>query len=253
MSKVLIFLLTVFCFSCTAQESGTANSLKHNMTKEVLLDKIAKAADPQDVSKNWKTLVYKAEMIYPVRKIKVLITCKSKYPDKSKAVYQCPKMADVTEVVNGKQAWNETAGKGVRMKSGLELAFAEFALRRGNPALKPAEVYEKITLDPVLYQFGKYRCYRLICTLPEKLNVNPDELFVDNKEFLLRRLVSIQVADNKAVSIVRDFTSYKKIKGVKVAMQADIYIMGGKITQNVFFMEINEKIPDSEFELPKDK
>lgn len=252
MSKFIIILLMFFCITIIAKESTTQDFVKHNMTQEVLIDKMEKAIDPGGVRKKWKTLTYEIEMIFPAQKFNASGTGISKYPDKCKAVLKCP-MATFIEVVNGKQAWSETVGKGIQMKTGLKLALAKFELKKSNPAIRITEVYEKITLDPVFYKFGKHKCYKLICTLPEEINVEPDTFFIDNKDFLIRWSASSQFAINKVTPIYRECLSYKKIKGVKVSIKNKLYMTGGIAVLNVLSLKINEKIADSEFELPKEK
>ena len=253
MSKFLIVLSMLSCAAIHGQEPASQDFVKHNMTQKVLIDKMYKAIDPDGVCKKWKTVINKIEMVYPVQKVKLLGSGIGKYPDKIKTILKFSNGTTIIEVVNGKQAWRETTGQGIKMKSGTQLAFAKFRCKKTNPALKITEVYEKITLDPVLYKFGKHKCYKLICALPGEINVEPEIFFVDNKKFLIRWYVSSQFMDNESIPVYREFLSYKKIKGVNLPMKQNIYIKGGMIVQNTLSLKINEKIPDSEFELPKEK
>ena len=251
MSKIFILSLTVFCFTAVAQKA--VQPIKHSMTKKVLLDKMEKAVDPKDVAKTWKTAIIKMQMEVSMQQLKMAVTASYKFPNKSKVVATMPGIPVVTQVFNGKQAWKETAGLGIQMKTGIQLAFAKFECKKSNPILTPSEIYEKITLDPYLYKIGEFSCYKLICALPAELNVSPTQLFVDNKEFLVRRGVENQLSEMGVVSVDIKLSNYKFIKGIRTPMLVNMNMMGIKMVGKLLSVKVNEKIADSEFQLPKDK
>jgi len=251
MSKFFIALLTVFCLSAVAQKSTPP--VKHNMTQKVLLEKMEKAVDPENLAKSWKTTIIKMQLAVPMQQLKMSVTAMYKFPDKSKAVAAMPGIPTVTQVFNGKQAWKETAGLGIQMKNGIQLAFAKFECKKSNPTLKQTEIYEKITLDPYLHKIGNFSCYKLICTLPAELKVAPNQLFVDNKEFLIRSSIENQLTDMGVVPVSLTVSDYKIIKGIKTPMLVNMNMMGIKMIGKLLSVKVNEKIADSEFELPKNK
>ncbi len=251
MSKFLISLLTIICCCSVILKAG--DPLKHNMAKKDLLDKMEKAVDPKGAAKKWKTLVVKMQMQVPMQQQKMSVTAMYKFPDKSKGIATIPGAPTTIEVVNGKQAWKETVGLGIQMKSGVQLAFARFECRKSNPALNPTEIYAKITLDPYLYKIGEYSCYKLICALPAELKVEPSQVFVDNKDFLIRRSIENQLTDMGVIPVSIDSSDYKVMNGIKVAVTVKTSIMGIGIVGKILSVEPDEKIPDSEFQLPKDK
>ena len=251
MSKFFIALLTVFCFAAVAQEASPA--VKHNMSQKVLLEKMDKAVDPKEVAKKWKTLVVEMQMAVPMQQQKMAITAMYKFPDKSKVIAKIPGAPMIIQVFNGKQAWKETVGLGIQMKSGIQLAFAKFECKKSNPALKQTEIYEKITLDPHLYKVGKFSCYKLICTLPAELKVEPSQIFVDNKDFLIRRSIENQLTDMGVIQVSVDVADYKNMSGIKIATAIKTNIMGIEIVGKILSLKVDTKIADSEFELPKDK
>ena len=245
MSKFFVALLTVFCFSAIAQQSS-----KHSMTQGVLLAKMEKAVDPKDVAKTWKSMKIKLEMSLPMQQLTISGSAIYKFPSKSKSIALVPGMPTVTQVFNGKQAWKETAGLGIQEKTGIQLAFARFECKKINPAMKPSEVYEKITLDPYLYKKGKFTCYKLTCSLPAELKVAPSQIFIDNKDFLVRYSVENQLTEMGAVPVSIELLNYKIIKGVKVPMFTNMNMMGMKMISKILSIKVNEKISDSEFKFP---
>ncbi|MBU8901305.1 MAG: hypothetical protein KOO69_01055 [Victivallales bacterium] len=245
MSKFFIALLTVFCFSAVAQQGA-----KHSMTQEVLLAKMEKAADPKDIAKTWTTMKIKLEMSVPMQQLTISGSAIYKFPDKSKSIALIPGMPTVTQVFNGKQAWKETVGLGMQEKTGIQLAFARFECKKINPAMKLSEVYEKITLDPYLYKKGNFTCYKLICSLPAELNVAPSQMFIDNKNFLVRYSVENQLTEMGAVPVTIELLNYKIIKGVKAPMLMNMNMMGVKMVSKILSIKVNEKIADSEFKFP---
>ena len=245
MSKIFLVLLSVCCLSAIARELP-----KHNMTQKVLLDKIEKAVDPKGVAKKWKTLILKMQMDVPMQQNKAVMTAMCKFPDKSKSFVTMTGMPTTTMVYDGKRAWKETSGLGVEEKTGVQLAFAKFESKRNNPVLELSDIYEKITLDPYLHKVGKFTCYKLICTLPAELKTDPSQMFVDNKKFLIRRAVSKQLTGMGAIPVSLDFSDYKFIKGINIAMSTKTSIMGMTILAKTLSLEINKKIPDSEFKFP---
>jgi len=251
MSKFLISLLTAACFASIVLKAD--QPLKHNMKQKELLDKMEKSVDPKGAAKKWKTLVVKMQMQVPMQQQKMEVAAMYKFPDKSKGIATIPGAPTTIEVVNGKQAWKETVGLGIQMKSGVQLAFARFECKKSNPALTPDEIYAKITLDPYLYKIGKYSCYKLICDLPAELKIEPSQVFVDNKEFLIRRSIENQLTDMGVIPVTVDSGDYKVMDGIKVATTVKTSIMGIAIVGKILSMKADEKIPDSEFELPKNK
>lgn len=251
MSRFFIAVLAVVCFSSFVLKAD--QPLKHKMGQKVLLDKMDKAVDPKGLAKKWKTLVVKMQMTVPMQQQKMSVTAMYKFPDKSKGIAKMPGAPTTIQVFNGKQAWQETVGLGIQMKSGAQLAFAKFECKKSNPALKPTEIYEKITLDPYLYKIGEYSCYKLICTLPAELNAKPSQVFVDNKDFLIRRSIEDQLTAMGTISVSIDMEAYKMMKGIKLATSIKTNIMGIEMVGNILSLTVDKKIPDSEFQLPKEK
>ena len=251
MSRFLIAALAVVCFSSVVLKAD--EPFKHNMSQKTLLDKMDKAVDPKGLAKKWKTLVVKMQMTVPMQQQKMSITAMYKFPDKSKGIAKMTGAPTTIQVFNGKQAWQETVGLGIQMKSGAQLAFAKFECRKSNPALKPTEIYEKITLDPYLYKIGEYSCYKLICALPAELNAKPSQVFVDNKDFLIRRSVEDQLTAMGTISVSIDMEAYKMMKGIKLATTIKTNIMGIEMVGNILSLKVDKKIPDSEFQLPEKK
>ncbi len=247
MSKFFIALLTVFCLA------GCTGLCTTETKEEILLAKMEKAVDPEGIASTWKTVIIKMQLEVPAQQLKMSVTGLYKFPNKSKVVAVMPGIPTVTQVFNGKQAWKETAGLGIHMKTGMQLAFAKFECRKTNPDLKLNEIYEKITLDPALYKIGEFSCHKLICTLPAELKVAPTQLFVDNKDFLIRRGIESQLSEMGVVSVTIDLSDYKMVKGIKTAMRVDMDMMGIKMIGKLLSVKVNEKIADSEFQLPKDK
>jgi hypothetical protein len=253
MPKFLIALLTVFCFTSFAQKDNSSGLLKHNMSQKVLLEKMEKAVDPDGVCKKWKTIIIKMEMSVPMQKVKVSASVMAKFPDKTKTVAIIPGMPKVIEVLNGNKAWKETVGLGLQMKTGVQLAFAKFKARKTNPTLTLPQIYEKVTLDPYLYKFGKYQCYKLICSAPKDLNVKAEEFFVDDKEFLPRGHIASEYTEMGVIPVTSEFMSYKKLKGTNMPTHINSYMMGIKLTGKILSIEPNAKIADSEFKFPNNK
>ncbi|MDD5698976.1 MAG: hypothetical protein PHH77_10215 [Victivallaceae bacterium] len=226
---------------------------RHSMTREVLLEKIRKAADPNQLAQTWKTAIIKAQLTVPMQQVQLAVTIRYKYPDKCKTTLSMPGIPTITKVFNGKQAWQETAGLGIQMQTGLQFDFAEFECRKSNPALQLAEIYAKITLDPYLYQINGCSCYKLICTLPAKLNVPPTQLFVDTKEFLIRRCIETQLTDMGLIPTTVDASDYRTIKGLKTPMLLTADLMGIRMVTKILSIKVNEKIAASQFKFPESK
>ena len=266
MNKILsVFVFSVIvCLAANAQKTPTTQPakdapkstpqlLKHNMKKEVLLDKMQKAIDPDDKAKNWKTSVAMMQMEVPMQKLKMSLKQLSKYPDKTKIVAIMPGIPKVIQVFNGEKAWKETEGLGIQEKTGMQLAFAQFECKKANPALKPSEIYPKIVLDPYLYKIGKYTCYKLICDLPAKLQVKPSLIFIDNKKFLPRCTIENQLTDMGIVPVRMNLESYKSFYGVNTPSKVTMNMMGIQMKATLLSFKINQEIDDSEFKFPENK
>lgn len=259
MSKILISLFAVCCFAAAAQPPAPGpapevpKTAKHTMTREVLLEKIKQAADPEDAAKNWKTMLIKMQMGAPMQQLSFSVTGMYKFPDKAKLIAEMPGLPVITEVFDGKQAWKEVAGLGIQMKTDEQLAFAEFECRKSNPALELTDIYEKVELDPYLYQAGGFSCYKLLCYPPEKLKMPPTQLFVDAKEFLARYSIENQLSEMGMVQVAATISDYKVVEGVKVPMLMEMDMMGIKMQAKLLSIKINEAVPDTEFRFPESK
>ncbi|MFA6717420.1 MAG: hypothetical protein WC082_04325 [Victivallales bacterium] len=259
MLKKLIYLSVVFCFAADPAATVFAatpempKTAMHNMSREALFEKMKKAADPGDVAKNWKTMTIKMQMGVPMQQINLAVRALYKFPDKSKVVAEMPGIPVTTEVFNGSQAWKETAGLGIQMKTGVQLAFAEFDCKKANPALELTEIYKKVELDPSLHKVAGFSCYKLICYPPDKLNVPPTQLFIDDKEFLARHSVESQLSEMGVVQVAVDIKDYKVVKGVKLPMLMEMNMLGIKMQAKILAVKINDEIPDTEFLFPENK
>jgi hypothetical protein len=252
MSKILIPLFAVCCFTAAAfSPLEVPKATKHNMSREKLLEKIEKAADPKDVCKTWKTTLIKMEMTIPMQQHRLMLTSMYKKPDKVKAVAQMPGIPVITDVFDGKRAWKETAGLGIQEKTGRQLAFAEFECKKSNPALKLTDIYEKVELDPYLYSVGGFFCYKLICHLPKKLDVPPTQMFFDEKEFLGRYSIEHQLAEMGVVPVAISVSNYKNIEKVNFPMSMEMNMMGIKMLAKIVSFKVNVEIPDAEFKFPE--
>ncbi|MDD5596795.1 MAG: hypothetical protein PHV82_02555 [Victivallaceae bacterium] len=259
MLKKLVSLSAVLCFAAcraTAVLSVTPEIPKitlHNMSREALFEKMKKAADPGNVAVNWKTMTVKMQMGVPMQQRSLAVTAMYKFPAKSKIVAEMPGIPVTTEVFNGTQAWKETAGLGIQMKTGVQLAFAEFDCKKANPALELTDIYKKVELDPSLYKVAGFSCYKLICYPPDKLNVPPSQLFIDDKEFLARYSIESQLSEMGVVQVAVDIKDYKIVEGVRLPMLMEINMLGIKMQAKILGVKINDKIPDTEFLFPENK
>jgi hypothetical protein len=260
MSKTFIALLMVLSFVAGAQvqtpdknQTTGEEPRKHDVTKAYVLDKIEKAVDPDGVAKNCKTMIVELEMSIPMQQVKMETTAKYKFPEKSKITMNIPGMPVIKEVLNGEKAWNETEGLGIQIKEGTQLAFAKFDCKKSNPALTTDQVYKKVVLDPYIYQVGEFSCYKLICYPPDDLKIPASQIFVDDKNFLCRKMVENQLTDMGLIPVSITPSDYKITQGINTPMALEMNMLGIKMFARVLSLKINIEISDSEFEFPEKK
>jgi hypothetical protein len=191
-------------------------------------------------------------MKMPAQRISGEFEMIEKYPDKSLATTSIPGLVRSVQGFNGKVAWESTNTMGLRKIEGKELEFIKFDSLFRSPKSKLKEIFSKIDLDRNGGKVEGKDCYKLTCYPPEKYGLKPTVIYVDKENFYIVKLEIVavtQLGEIPSVAIMKDF---KKIQGLIVPTKTILNQLTVVMEMEVTSIELNKKVDDSIFEMPKE-
>jgi len=242
-SKYLIFIASIFFAFNNLSASPPPLSM------EQVIAEIEKAADPHNTGKDIKTLITVIELSIPAQQIKMLVTVKDKFPDKSKKTTEIPGLTSITNIINNDEAW-EISPAGVRNITGKELEFNKFQLLMKNPTKKMKDVFKDIKFETGSFKIADDECIKLICTPKSDLKFSPINMFFSKKTFLLRRIEMILESSAGIIPVTTTIEEYKKIQGRMIPVKTKTSQAETIIESKLISAKENIGIPDSEFANP---
>ena len=222
---------------------------KTTIPLDEIIAKIEQAADPHSTGANVKTLITVIELSIPAQQIKMQITEKNKFPDKTKKTTEIPGVTSITNITNNDEAW-EISQNGVRVITGKELEFIKFQLLMKNPAKKMTEVFKDIKLAEGDFTIEKQECVKLICSPKSELDFPPITMFFSKKDFLLRRMEMNIESPLGQVPVITTIEKYKLTLGRMIPVKIKNVQAGMLVESKLLSAKENVDIPDSEFENP---
>lgn len=220
-----------------------------------LISKMEKATDPSGALSKAYNKVTTGELIMPVQKIKMNVNLIFKSPD---MLYVKSVFSDgqyVIQAYNGKVAWKFASGTtNSVIMTGRERDYFIFNAMLEAPGEKVWEnLFSKFELSDFYSKVGEYECYVLTCTPRSEYNIkNPLVLYIDNKDFLLRRMDMDICSDGTLINEQIYVEKYENIHGVNVAVKTKTDIMGAEIEYFVNSFNLNNNnIDNSVFEILK--
>lgn len=239
---VVFCLVGIISFSTSYAESPS-------LSLDVVLEKIEKAADPHNISGNVRTLITVIELSIPPQQIKMLVTTKDKFPDKSKKITEIPNVTSFTSIINNNEAW-EVSAAGVRTITDRELEFCKFQLLMKTPSATMKDVFKDIKIEDGEFKIGELDCIKLVCISNTSSEFPPLNIYFSKKDFLVRRMEIILESKLGQIPVVTTIEEYKKINGRMIPIKTKTVQNGLTIESKLVSAKENIEIPDSEFSNP---
>ena len=222
-------------------------SVKNESADEILA-KAAKAADPNEVMKNIKTMVLTSKVVAP-NGFPGRLVIRMKFPDMIRIEEET---ADDTtiKVFNGVKGWEFTTMTGYRELWGKELDRLKFqAVFHISPNNNLKDVFAQAVVDGEK-TIGDFDCHRLIGDPLAVYKVPPVTLYIDKRTYML---VKTEQAHNtlqgkREISML--FNDYKSVEGVMMPRSITSTIDFRTLKINVESVMWNEEIDASKFNPP---
>lgn len=213
-----------------------------------IIAKMDKATDPEGISKTIKTSVQKVLIEIPANKINMIVTVTEKFPNKSKTVSEIPSILTMTRIFDGNSAWEHSGITGLREITGKELSSIKFQAQMKDSNKNMRDLFSKIEVADGLEKVGDFDCYKFTCTPNKEYEAEPVIMFIDNKEFLMRKMKFTANSQMGAINTESIFSDYKLMNKLMVAKLTTMKQAGATTVIQVLDITNNVPIDDSEFD-----
>ncbi|GEM_PF-2796572 len=213
-----------------------------------ILAKMRKAIDPDGLSSKITTQVVTSKIVSPDIKDGKLVV-EVKYPDKLRIKAES-KEGVFMKGCDGKRGWEFTTKKGLREIKDRELGNLKFQIVFLSPKEKIKDVFESVDLEGE-ENVGKKPCYKFICTPKAMYGMEPLDIYVDKKTYLVVKTEEVHIGPkNEKIEITRHFLDYEKTNGIYFPMKI-ISESAGKIVElSVESISWDQDLSDTAFDIP---
>ena len=179
--------------------------------------------------------------------LKAKITSYQAAPDKSYTAVDIGGIGKMEEGSDGVVAWERSALKGPRLKSGEEKAVALRAASIQHD-LHWRDYFPKVECTGVEPIDGVV-CYRVVLTPKDG---QPETRYYDKKTSLLVRTNMIMKTEMGEIPAEMSVSDYRMVEGIKTPFLLRQKVLGQEFTVTIESMQINAAIPKDRFALPDD-
>ncbi|MFN0136031.1 MAG: hypothetical protein ACKVS9_07935 [Phycisphaerae bacterium] len=228
----------------------TPTALGQDLPKaEDVIDKYIKVTGGKEAYEKRQDITVTSSVEFKGQGMSAKATGYQAAPAKSYNVIEIEGMGKIEEGYDGKVAWETNPMTGPRIKEGNEL---EFAIRTAtfNGELHWKKLYKSAETVGSEDIDGK-KAFKLKLT-PNK---GKDEFqFYDAESGLLVKSTATIDSQMGELPVETKYVEYKEMGGVKLPVKVMQVVGGGMQTLEITIekVEVNTKIPDSKFELPKE-
>jgi len=224
-------------------------SVKNESADEILA-KAAKAADPNEVMKNIKTMVLTSKVVAP-NGFPGRLVIRMKFPDMIRIEVRS---AEETYIVayNGKKAWEYGTKSGYHELRGKELEDVRFqAAFYVAPSTNFKDIFSKVVLKGV-EEVNGFGCHILVAQPLPVYGIPPITLYVDKETYMVVKSVVTHNTRGGPVVSTTYFNSYEDVDGVMMPMNIISEAAGDLMELNNESVAWNEEIDQSYFDPPRE-
>lgn len=246
-------LLTITLIALIVSFTTTIPALDKPASPELatLLKKIEKASDPENKAGKITNQIFTFEIEMPMAKIKFTSTTMFKAPNMQKIVTSVPNIMTETQVFDGTNGWKTNTRMGFQKITGAALQSLKFSTISGNKMLLE-DKYARIEIAKEKTEVNGMQCLKLTCYPPAEYNLKPHILYVDINKYFMRKLTMTAITPMGEISSIIIINEYKKINGIYFPNKMQVEQIGMTLHMKLLSLKINQNIPDSEFEQPRE-
>ena len=216
-------------------------------TGEAILDKYIEVTGGKAAYEKKVTEVSTGTLEFTGKGVKAHITSYQAAPNKSYSVVEIEGIGKMEEGADGTVAWERSAIKGPRLKSGEEKAVS---LRAANIQhdVRWRDFFQKVECTGVEPIDG-HICYRVVLTPKEG---QTETRYYDKKSYLLVRTSMILKNEMGEIPTEMSVSDYRRVDGILMPFHLKQKVLGQEFTITHETIQNNVDIPKERFALPAD-
>lgn len=152
---------------------------------------------------------------------------------------------------NGGVFWKKNVAGVVTRANSKNSAAMRFLISFMRPGTKFEKIFTKILLDKRKYRVNDLECILLKCYPPEEYNLPQYLIYVDTREYLIRRTVITAPEFDQAIPVTTDFHDYLNFGQIKLPSSFTIYLPGATIKARTTNVQLMNGTPKVKFNPPE--
>ena len=216
-------------------------------TGEAILDKYIEVTGGKAAYEKKTSEISSGVMEFIGKGVKAKIMSYQAAPNKSYTEVEIDGIGKMEEGSDGVVAWERSALKGPRLKSGEEKAVALRAAAIQHD-LHWRDFFQKVECTGVEPIDGAI-CYRVVLTPKDG---QPETRYYDKKTSLLVRTNMIMKTEMGEIPAEMSVSDYRMVEGIKTPFLLRQKVLGQEFTVTLESLKINATIPKDRFALPDD-
>ena len=239
MIKILLLICLLFSFAHCFSEWDTGKTA-------ALLQDIKRAADPDDIGKNIKTMRKKSEGTF--LNIRMLNDTYFKSPDKIKQTVETENLQNATVYFDGRKAVRVDSLDGNTVLENEALENFKFSVKLMNPSMSWDKIFDKISVADELEERNGKKYIAVTGSFSSDKKLPPCKFLVDPESKLV---IYSFIKTPSALGMIESVTynlEFKKLHGMVIPVKTvqSMLLMKFEVTLTDFV--INQDYPDSMFE-----
>lgn len=230
--------------------TGCVSERPSDISLDELEKRVAKAMDPAGKYRNAYAYFQRQNILEEGfwNDKHQLVELRFQRPDKFKFSY-FEKNAPVTEIISsGGRAWTVDHKKGtVKEIQGEALEKFKVMLELGHPDTDYDRIFAKVDMSIVTMDGKDY--YKLVCR-PRVAGANPITIYIDNKEYLPRRMELCLKTPDGDIDSVSTIEEYFDFSGVKLPMLTKVEEGDREFSTRIVGYQLDAHFGPDEFKKP---
>lgn len=239
MIKILLLICLLFSFAHCFSEWDTEKTA-------ALLQDIKRAADPDDIGKNIKTMRKKSEGTF--LNIRMLNDTYFKSPDKIKQTVETENLQNATVYFNGRKAVRVDSLDGNTVLENEALENFKFSVKLMNPSMSWDKIFDKISVADELEERNGKKYIAVTGSFSSDKKLPPCKFLVDPESKLV---IYSFIKTPSALGMIESVTynlEFKKLHGMVIPVKTVQSMLLMKFEFTLTDFVINQDYPDSMFE-----
>ena len=239
MIKILLLICLLFSFAHCFSEWDTEKTA-------ALLQDIKRAADPDDIGKNIKTMRKKSEGTF--LNIRMLNDTYFKSPDKIKQTVETENLQNATVYFDGRKAVRVDSLDGNTVLENEALENFKFSVKLMNPSMSWDKIFDKISVADELEERNGKKYIAVTGSFSSDKKLPPCKFLVDPESKLV---IYSFIKTPSALGMIESVTynlEFKKLHGMVIPVKTVQSMLLMKFEFTLTDFVINQDYPDSMFE-----